>query len=195
LIFEVRVRHNLCMQSTAEEDCVQTNNQPNGQSCASMSIRPSGNVTSSADSYCSGPSPLSSKGKSSQSPARKDAPTKFISPSHRIDNTPVVGSADSTTSPELPQCISIVSPCSSSISYTGPTVMNDSRSRHSFSLRNATSHETLFIAFAHMDGVRKAEWLERTFEWKFTRSVSDLLAVVKQLDEGCPIIDRKKAEA
>jgi hypothetical protein len=46
-----------------------------------------------------------------------------------------------------------------------------------------------------MDGVRKAEWLERTFEWKFTRSVSDLLAVVKQLDEGCPIIDRKKAEA
>jgi hypothetical protein len=99
--------------------------------------------------------------------------------------TPVATSADSTNPPEAPQCIVIASPCSLGIVPTGPDVTIDPRSRHSFSLRNATAHETAFIMFAHMSGTKKAEWLAQQFEWKFNRPTSELIEIVEFLNIIC----------
>ena len=151
-----------------------------GHSCANTRILPSGNATSSADSYSSGPSSLSLNGKSSHPEDLNDAPTRLTSPSPLNNNFPISGLADTTTSPELPQCICIISPCSSSMSVTGPNVMSDSRSRHSFSLRNATSQEIAFILFAHIDGIKKAEWLNAC-----SHTFSNLTQKYNQVNSGC----------
>jgi len=153
-----------------------------GHSCANTTIRPSGNVASSEDSNSSGLSSLSSNGESSQPANRNVAPTKSMSPSPSNDTAPVAASADKMRVPELPQCICVASPCSSTTSRTGPNVIIDSRSRHSFNLRNAPSQETLSIGSAHMRGVKKAQWLANRFEWRSAHSMADLLAAVEQLD-------------
>jgi hypothetical protein len=158
-----------------------------GHSCANTMMSPLGNSASRVDSNSSGPNAASSNGEPSQSANLNDAPVRFLSPSAYNETIPVEASADSTRVPEEPSNILVVSPCSSVAVSTGPNVIGDSLSRHSFSLRNATSQETLFIGFAHMRGVKKAQWLTSRFEWKFTHSMADLLAVVEQLNATCEV--------
>jgi len=172
-----------------------SDNQLTGHSRANTNTLPSGNVTSSDDSNSDGPSSFSSKGKSFQSKNRNDAPIQFQSFSPESETTPVVASADTTRTIGPKKCIGLALPCASTSSRTSPNEIADSRSRHSFSLRNASSHETLFIGFAHMSGVKKAQLLAKGFEWKFDHPVSELITIVDELNRDCIIIDRKKAEA
>lgn len=165
-----------------------------GHSRANTNTLPSGNVTSSDDSNSDGPSSFSSKGTSFQSKNKNDAPIQFQSFSPESETTPVVGSAETTRAVGPKKCIGLALPCSSTSFRTSPNDIADSRSRHSFSLRNASSHETLFIGFAHMSGVKKAQRLARGFEWKFDHPVSELIAIVDDLNRDCTIIDREKAE-
>jgi hypothetical protein len=63
--------------------------------------------------------------------------------------------------------------------------MSDSDTRHSFSLRNANSDETLFIGFAHRSGIDSAMSVAHSLEWKFDHSLAELLATVEELNATC----------
>jgi hypothetical protein len=71
----------------------------------------------------------------------------------------------------------------------GPKDMTNPPSRHTFSLRNASPHETLFIGFAHGVGIKKAQSLARLSGWEFNHPVADLLTVVDRLNRDCIIIE------
>jgi hypothetical protein len=73
-----------------------------------------------------------------------------------------------------------------------PTVISHLCSRHSFSLRNANSHETAFIGWAHLSGINRAKSLAARFQWKFQRPLPELLAVIDELDRNCSVQNAKR---
>ena len=159
------------------------------QYLANTTTLPSGNVASSCDSNSSGPRSASLKGESSKSENLNVAPIRFTEcPS--TDTSPVVASAFERY-PLSPLKIGVASPCISS-EPTSPTATSDLFTCHSFSLRNATSQETLFIGFAHFLGATQARYLAAKFHWQFQRPLRELLAVTNELDRNCNARNAKR---
>lgn len=150
-------------------------------SSASIQIDPSGNVASRVNLYSHDVRSASSSGESSPSPSSKDAPTKFNDSPPSSVTVPVSSSTDLIREVLSPENIVVVSPCPSTDS-TMPNAIIEPRSRHSFKLRNATDHETLFIGFAHLFGAKRATSLASCLQWKFDHPVANLLAVAEQLE-------------
>ncbi len=170
---------------------MQADNHSTSHSRANNKIRPSGSVASRYDSNSSGPRSSSLSGESSKPENLNEAPSKLISSCPNRVTIPDCSSALKTRVPEEPENIVIVSPCDS-MSPTGPNVRGDCFSRHSFSLRNANRHETLFIGWAHLSGIIRAKSLAARFHWKFQRPLPELLVVIDELDRNCNARNAKR---
>lgn len=170
---------------------IQKGQEGNVQFLANINTLPSGSVASKYDSYSSGAKSSSTSGGFSKSENLKDAPNRVTSPSPNNVTTPVVSSALRTCVPDEPENILIVSSCTLT-SPTGPNVIGECFNRHSFSLRNANPHETLFIGWAHLSGISQAKQLAAIYQWQFQRPLQALLAVIDELDRNCSVQNAKR---
>ncbi len=151
---------------------------------AKTNISPSGKVATKEHTQF--PSTSGESLESEYSKVAPDKSTSLIAPASSTVTIPVKAEA-SRMNTETPPAIEIVSPCGLDQSRTFINAMSDGPGspRHLFKIKNASSHEVMFILYGHIIGIKQAMHLAAKFQWPLRRPLPELLAVIDELGKNC----------
>ncbi len=151
---------------------------------AKISILPSGKVATSE--HTQSPSTSGESLESEYSNVAPDRSTLLNTPASSIVTVPFATEV-SLIKTETPLAIEIVSPCGPDQSATFMKEISggSGSSRHLFKIKNASSHEVMFILYGHIIGARQAMNLAAKLGWLLQRPLQELFAVIDELDRNC----------
>jgi hypothetical protein len=132
----------------------------------------------------------SKNGDSRESIYSNEAPTSSQSLASRESSNDILtppGETSETRAIQPPRAIGIVSPCGVSQGITSEYSRSVDSSLHFFRIRDASSHETMFILLAHIHGAEVAKQLAAKFRWQFQQPMAKLLEVTTELDGNCNV--------
>jgi hypothetical protein len=146
---------------------------------ANTNLNPSGKVTSKEQGYC--PGDASGNGDSRSSEYSNVAPVKLHSAGSGLSSItlPESGSTSLIRTDSI-LAVRVVESCSCALrpdseSTIGPNHNQIFSSRHFFKIKNASSHEVMFISWVHMLGVERAKAMATKFGWNLPRPLQELI--------------------
>lgn len=158
---------------------MKSTDQSTGGSSANTINVPSGNVASSEHSQFPSINRVDlGSAYSNTAPVRSIS--SVTAPSHPTETRPETSSTLKTCT--VPPDITVSARCACSNSRKTLISGGPGSSRHFFKIKNASSHEAMFILCAHTLGIDRAHRMADKFDWHFDHPVAALLNAINDLN-------------